>query len=229
MHYSYLLSATLAALSTASPAPLSTTHLSAAKRAPTRIQLLDGSYLTESAASSSPLSRRKEADKISSCGPKSGWMPVADHDMHLDVQMWGYQSAVKEFCHRAAYGLNLEGSATPVVVGAGRRIQYTIRWQNEKAMQDNIRGARVGLKGAQPGHVLFEVNNKRSKGDYTMIESDCNIYLMHMAIPGQDCYGSKNADTKGGTWQMEENKLTFNAFPVADSSEKNIVHDEFRK
>src|SRR4051794_30591748 len=44
------------------------------------------------------LARRKE-NYISSCGPKSGWIPVDNQFSKSDgTEWWGYESAVKEYC-----------------------------------------------------------------------------------------------------------------------------------
>lgn len=170
MLYYQLLPALLATLAVASPTPqnktpaksiqlldgTSLTVSDAVKRAPKTIQLLDGTTMTVSPSvdDKRSLNEKREADKISSCGPKSGWTPVENHGLHLDQAMWGYRSAVAAFCSRAAYALNPDGTATPVVVAAGTRISYTVRWENDKPnLPDNERGHRVGLKGEQPGHI----------------------------------------------------------------------------
>lgn len=109
-----------------------------------------------------------------------------------------------------------------MVIAAGHKSSYTIRWKHESPTitSDDKRGARVGLKGDKPGHVecmhlstsaeviafltnvAVEINNKRKSGDYTVKESDCNAFLLHLAEWKNKCYGVNNADTKGGTWQV---------------------------
>jgi hypothetical protein len=85
------------------------------KRAPTNvkrsdhdIQLRDGSWLhirdTEKDFTSEPSLVRR--DKISSCGPRSGWMPRNDHGEVNGVPMYGYDSVVADYCARVSYDYN---------------------------------------------------------------------------------------------------------------------------
>jgi hypothetical protein len=97
---------------------------------------------------------KRGADKISSCGPKSGWIPVEDRGEYMYQAMWGYRSAVSAFCSRVSNAMNVDGSFGPLVVAAQSRISVTIRWQDDSQnVKDDLRGNRVGLKGEQPGHV----------------------------------------------------------------------------
>jgi hypothetical protein len=92
------------------------------KRSPQDIQLEDGTWLRVSKVTDEELDERSDsggkglnnraADQISSCGPRSGWMPIKDHDYDEDQPMWGYNSTVYEFCKRASYNL---GSTTHTV------------------------------------------------------------------------------------------------------------------
>lgn len=36
---------------------------------------------------------------------------------------------------------------------------------------------------------------------------------MKMAEDGQSCYGDDNSDTKGGTWQIGSNDISYHALP----------------
>jgi len=84
------------------------------KRSPENVQLQDGTSITisddvdddsESLENRSPHLRRD--NKITSCGPKEGWMPVADSfSSSTGTQYWGYQSTVEEFCSRVSYDVN---------------------------------------------------------------------------------------------------------------------------
>ena len=85
--------------------------------------------------------------------------------MYLGAPMWGYKSAVAAFCSRAAWGLNVDGQATPVIVAAGTKISYTVRWENEEfGIENSLRGARVGLKGDKAGHVECKSSSKEWEG-----------------------------------------------------------------
>lgn len=189
MLYHQLLPVFLAALAIASPTPQDTKTIKLAdgttmtvspsvddKRSLDQrdiIRLADGTTMTVSPAvdDKRSLNEKRGDDKISSCGPKSGWTPVEDHGLHLDLVMWGYRSAVQAFCSRAAFALNPDGTATPVVVAAGTRISYTVRWENDKeGLADNERGHRVGLKNDVPGHIeckTFESGSIKRYGELT--------------------------------------------------------------
>jgi hypothetical protein len=118
------------------------------------IVTVSDAYANDTLAARMEKMQKREADKISSCGPKSGWMPIEDHGMHLDQMMWGYRSAVANFCNRVGHGSNDDGSDSPLVVAAGHSNSVTVKWQNDaKDVRDDFRGNRVGLKNNVPGHV----------------------------------------------------------------------------
>ncbi|KAF2105582.1 hypothetical protein BDV96DRAFT_677394 [Lophiotrema nucula] len=189
------------------------------KRSRHDIQLRDGSWLsvrdipTAQDETRHDLGKRED-DKISSCGPRSGWIPINDHGFYNGFPMWGYNSTVSVFCQRASYDFY----GNPVIVAAGLSASYTVRWSVDKlGVPDDQRDNRVGLKNDVPGHIEFQINNKRGNGmEYVVTEQDCITFLMHMADPNGPCYGKNNGDTKGGTWQTEDNKLTFHALPAAE-------------
>jgi hypothetical protein len=169
MHYSICFSASFMALAFASPMPSNTgTTTKLLKDGSTvtispahekrHITLGDGSIATVSDAyaddSLASQMEKRGADKISSCGPRSGWTPIEDHGMHLDQMMWGYRSAVTAFCSRVAHGTNNDGTDSPLIVAAGTRISVTVKWQNDgRDVKDDLRGPRVGLKNDVPGHI----------------------------------------------------------------------------
>jgi hypothetical protein len=55
-------------------------------------------------------------------------------------------------------------------------------------------------------------------GDHTPNQSDCVTYLMKMADPDSKCYGSKNKDTKGGTWQIGSDDVSYHALPESNAT-----------
>lgn len=82
-----------------------------AKRGPKDIQLRDGSWLHVDALSNAEMATprgldKRDKDHISSCGPRSGWMPLADHGFFNGEKLWGYNSTVAEYCARISYDYN---------------------------------------------------------------------------------------------------------------------------
>lgn len=128
------------------------------KRSPHDVQLRDGSWLSVrdlavAEKREASLSKRED-DKISSCGPKSGWIPVEDHGSPAispnGLQFWGFKSAVQEYCSRISYDFN----GNPVIVASGKATSYTVRWKyDDPTMQDDQRDNRIGLKNEVPGHI----------------------------------------------------------------------------
>lgn len=64
---------------------------------------------------------------------------------------------------------------------------------------------------------LVEIHNKYSDANHTPDITTCEAYLMEMTdakANGKNCYGSKNKDTKGGTWQVGSSKISYHALPA---------------
>ncbi|KAF1996745.1 hypothetical protein P154DRAFT_565817 [Amniculicola lignicola CBS 123094] len=190
------------------------------KRSQNDMQLRDGSWLSlrdipVAQNNTRYKAEKREKDKISSCGPRSGWIPVEDHGSYNEFPIWGYRSTVKDFCFR----ISTDFKGNPVILGAGKRASYTIRWAYEAPeLKNDERDQHVGLKGDVLGHIEYE-----------------NVSLMRttvldMADENSECYGPKNKDTKGGTWQMEDNQLTFHALRAKDEDgqDQTPPHDETR-
>lgn len=53
--------------------------------------------------------------------------------------------------------------------------------------------------------------------DHTPDQADCETYLMKIADTSSSCYGSKNKDTKGGTWQINNDDVSY-ALPQANAT-----------
>lgn len=66
---------------------------------------------------------------------------------------------------------------------------------------------------------IVEVHNKKWDGTLSIVEEDCKTNLKQMskvgaeAANGDKCWGSKNSDTKGGTWQVGANEVSYHALP----------------
>ncbi|KAH8665176.1 hypothetical protein BGZ60DRAFT_516433 [Tricladium varicosporioides] len=159
---------------------------------------------------------KRASDYISSCGPKSGWTPIADVQgpstgiwpfQKEGPWYWGYQSAVHGFCN----GVAADFDGNPFTIAPGKILSTTRRWQYE--LEQN--GRRIGLKGFVAGHIEFEIHNKDSK-DHVPNQDDCTKYLMKMAETSSSCYGSNNKDTKGGSYQVGADKISYHALPAKD-------------
>lgn len=74
------------------------------------------------------------------------------------------------------------------------------------------------------GFVYFEVHNKESS-DHTISTESCKNYLLALSADGGKCSGATNHDTKGGTWQVGNNGVSYHALanevpPVRDAINK---------
>ncbi|KAL9079642.1 MAG: hypothetical protein Q9157_001473 [Trypethelium eluteriae] len=110
----------------------------------------DGITFTTSDLTDEELSPRSEvakrnSDYVSSCGPKSGWIPIADHYDQSGTKWWGYSSAVDAFCTRVSSDFD----GNPIVVAPKKKLSATVRFENESDQT----GTRVGLKNEVPGHI----------------------------------------------------------------------------
>ncbi|KAF2269068.1 hypothetical protein CC78DRAFT_564830 [Lojkania enalia] len=157
-----------------------------------------------------PLQNRAK-DKISSCG--SDWMQIDDiKTNHDQIQRRGFNSAVDFFCdeaHDQTLGAGLYLSlATRVYINYGKDPKY------------------YGING----YVYFEVYNKMNKG-HVIDGAKCKGYLKELSKKDGKCYGSDNKDTKGGTWQVGDEDISYHAKaertpPNFDSVDKTVVLKE---
>ncbi|RDL41733.1 uncharacterized protein BP5553_01712 [Venustampulla echinocandica] len=136
----------------------------------------------------------RKSSHISSCG--DNWMPIKDTYSPAGS---GYESAVNAWCYHITHPMDDTPSIIP---------------------PKGILGSRIAggffLKGHVPGVVDFEIHNKKSNGEHKPDEGNCKNYLMQMATKGNKCYGSKNIDTKGGTYQVEgDGEISYHALPRA--------------
>ncbi|KAJ5757549.1 uncharacterized protein N7511_006243 [Penicillium nucicola] len=145
---------------------------------------------------SDDLEKRGKSNYVSSCG--SNWMPIADNKSKSQS---GYQSAVEQYCYHVTH--SQDGLST--VIGAGQKHAAVVK-------------GGYYLKNDVAAAVDFEIHNKMKDGDHVPNQSDCEIYLMKMADSDSKCYGSKNKDTKGGTWQIGSDDVSYHALPKANST-----------
>ncbi|XXH04117.1 hypothetical protein Hte_010529 [Hypoxylon texense] len=140
------------------------------------------------------LAERKTTDGISSCG--KNWMPVGNAD---DGN--GYNSAVDEYCYHVTHAFDNK----PTVIGPGQK--------HAALVKDGYK-----LKGGVPAQVDFEIHNKMGDGVHTPDEDNCKTYLKKMSNGDSKCYGSKNQDTKGGTWQVGKEAISYHGLPGSKTS-----------
>ncbi|KAH7016626.1 hypothetical protein B0J12DRAFT_705637 [Macrophomina phaseolina] len=136
--------------------------------------------------------REKNANYISSCGSSGVYLPLEDD--RFDPGQMGYINATKAFCKLVS--TTVDGRA--FLIPPNSYIRSNMVYQNETAKS----GSRIMLTSNIKGYIEFEINNK-SDNQMRIDEEKCNEYLMKMAqTVDNDCYGSNNNDTRGGTWQQ---------------------------
>ncbi|KAI8962251.1 hypothetical protein F5Y11DRAFT_197677 [Daldinia sp. FL1419] len=134
---------------------------------------------------------KQVTDGISSCGDV--WMPREDVTIAQGTDTRrGYSTAVETFCS-AANGQTVKPSgylslATEVFLNGGKN------------------ASTYGVLG----FVYFEVHNKE-KSDHTISTDDCKKYLLALSAEDGQCSGEQNHDTKGGTWQVGNNGVSYHA------------------
>ncbi|CAH0040888.1 unnamed protein product [Clonostachys rhizophaga] len=128
---------------------------------------------------------------ISSCGDE--WMPRDDVKIGQGTDTRpGFSTAVQKFCS-AVNGQVVKPSgyvslATEIFLSSGKApTSYGIQ-----------------------GYVYFEVHNKESS-DHTISLDSCKQYLLALSKDGGKCSGETNKDTKGGTWQVGNNGISYHA------------------
>lgn len=121
----------------------------------------------------------------------------------------GYASAVQTFCS-AANGKTVKAGgflslATEVFLNGGKSpSQYGIL-----------------------GFVNFEVHNK-IKSDHTISKDDCVRYLNALSADGGKCSGATNKDTKGGTWQVGPDGISYHALGYQTPAKEVAVNAFFQ-
>ncbi|KAF2872947.1 hypothetical protein BDV95DRAFT_593340 [Massariosphaeria phaeospora] len=155
-----------------------------------------------------PLEKRK-ADYISSCGET--WMAGDNVNSNAGkIARVGYNSAVDSFCAKA-------GGQT---VAANKFLSMVARvW-----LDYGENPTSTGLNG----FVYFEIHNKRG-GDHVVNTDNCKTYLKKLSSGGE-CYGKDNHDTKGGTYQVGADDVSYHALanklPSSfESMDKTVTSD----
>ncbi|KAK6958291.1 hypothetical protein Daesc_001089 [Daldinia eschscholtzii] len=134
---------------------------------------------------------KQVTDGISSCG--NAWMPRDDVSIAQGTDTRrGYITAVQTFC----------SAANGQTVKPGGYLSLA----TEVFLNDGKNPATYGVLG----FVYFEVHNK-IKSDHTISTEDCKKYLLALSADGGQCSGEQNHDTKGGTWQVGNNGISYHA------------------
>ncbi|KAH7308831.1 hypothetical protein BKA65DRAFT_543651 [Rhexocercosporidium sp. MPI-PUGE-AT-0058] len=142
----------------------------------------------------SPLSKRNN-DWVQSCGPRSAWMPVNDVKTGGSPGS-GFNTAVAAYCYHITHSLDNQ----PTVLGHGQATS-------------SIVFSGYILTTGKPAQVSFVIKNEQDDGNHTPDYSNCIKYLGYISAPNSSCYGKKNMDTKGGTYQVGESAVSYKGIP----------------
>ncbi|KAI1819336.1 hypothetical protein F4861DRAFT_527387 [Xylaria intraflava] len=130
-------------------------------------------------------------DGISSCS--STWMAITDVTIGGGTdQRTGFTSAVSKFCD--------------MVDGKTVNSQDYLSMATEVFLDGGKSASTYGLLG----YVYFEIHNKLSS-THTVDAASCKKYLGTLSAEGGQCYGAINSDTKGGTYQVGANGVSYHA------------------
>ncbi|KAI2642731.1 hypothetical protein GGS21DRAFT_499343 [Xylaria nigripes] len=130
-------------------------------------------------------------DDISSCS--NTWMAISDVMIGGGTdKRTGYTSAVNKFCNmvdgNTVKSWDYLSMATEVYLDGGRS------------------PSTYGILG----YVYFEIHNKLST-THKVDAASCKKYLGTLSAVGGKCYGTINSDTKGGTYQVGSNGVSYHA------------------
>ncbi|KAI8628756.1 hypothetical protein F5Y19DRAFT_112719 [Xylariaceae sp. FL1651] len=158
-----------------------------------------------------PLNRTNGAasttDGISSCG--STWMAISDVTIGGGTdRRTGFTTAVNKFCALAD--------------GQTVKSQDYLSMATEVFLDGGMNPSSYGLLG----YVYFEIHNKLSSV-HTVDAASCRKYLGTLSAAGGPCYGTTNSDTKGGTYQVGTDGVSYHALgnsipPTQDAINKLI-------
>ncbi|KAK8063655.1 hypothetical protein PG996_008307 [Apiospora saccharicola] len=138
--------------------------------------------------------KRLTTDGISTCG--SNWMPIIDN--FKDLRGMGYDSAVQDYCYHVTH--SYDNKATII----GPQMYHSAYVQDGYVLKGNI-----------PASVDFEIHNKMTDATHEVNEDNCKTYLRKMSEDGSKCFGKNNIDTKGGTYQVGAEKISYHGLPKA--------------
>ncbi|KAI0976102.1 hypothetical protein F4678DRAFT_415984 [Xylaria arbuscula] len=143
-----------------------------------------------------PLNKTAVTDDISSCS--TTWMAIPDVTIGSGTdQRTGFTTAVNKFCDLAH--------------GSTVKSQDYLSMATEVFLNGGMNPSKYGLLG----YVYFEIHNKLSS-THTVDATSCKTYLGKISAVGGQCYGTTNGDTKGGTYQVGTNGVSYHAlgYPV---------------
>ncbi|KXJ95189.1 hypothetical protein Micbo1qcDRAFT_230485 [Microdochium bolleyi] len=151
-----------------------------------------------------PLVEPRATDDISSCGGR--WMPRGDVTIGrgTDVRP-GFDSAVDKFC----------GAVNGRTVPPGGYLSMV----TEVFLNGGKNPAEYGVLG----FLHLEVHNKISSNHVINIDS-CKKYLKALSVPGGKCSGPTNKDSKGGTWQVGNDGVSYHAIGEDVPSQQDALN-----
>ncbi|KAI0115879.1 hypothetical protein GGR51DRAFT_555755 [Nemania sp. FL0031] len=130
-------------------------------------------------------------DGISSCSDT--WMAIPDVAIGGGTdQRTGFTTAVNKFCDMAG--------------GKTVKSQDYLSMATEVFLNSGKNPMTYGLLG----YVYFEIHNKLST-THTVDAASCKTYLSTLSASGGQCFGTTNMDTKGGTYQVGTNGVSYHA------------------
>ncbi|KAJ3575750.1 hypothetical protein NPX13_g3932 [Xylaria arbuscula] len=142
-------------------------------------------------ASSVPSNKTLVTDGISSCS--TVWMAIPDVTIGSGTdQRTGFTTAVNKFCDMAH--------------GSTVASQDYLSMATEVFLDGGSNPTKYGLLG----YVYFEIHNKLSS-THSVDATSCKKYLGTLSATGGQCYGTTNGDTKGGTYQVGTNGVSYHA------------------
>ncbi|KAI1760271.1 hypothetical protein GGR53DRAFT_510544 [Hypoxylon sp. FL1150] len=73
------------------------------------------------------------------------------------------------------------------------------------------------------GYVYFEIHNKQS-ADHTVDSASCVQFLGTLSATGGECYGTEHHDTKGGTYQVGNEAVSYHALPNTVPPQQDAIN-----
>ncbi|KAI1172167.1 hypothetical protein F4777DRAFT_590726 [Nemania sp. FL0916] len=143
-------------------------------------------------------------DGISSCGDT--WMAIPDVAIGggTDTRK-GFTTAVNSFCAMAN--------------GKTVKSQDYLSMATEVFLNGGMNPMSYGLLG----YVYFEIHNKLST-THTVDAASCKKYFATLSASGGQCFGTTNMDTKGGTYQVGTNGVSYHALGNAVPPQQDALN-----
>ncbi|KAH9983593.1 hypothetical protein F4779DRAFT_612495 [Xylariaceae sp. FL0662B] len=146
----------------------------------------------------------KIKDGVSSCG--SSWMSIDDVTIGSGTDhRTGFNKAVDKFCSQA------DGK--------------TVKSKGYLSMATELflSGGKDPSVHGLLGYVYFEIHNKQDS-DHKVDSKSCKKYLGTLSADGSDCYGSEHHDTKGGTYQVGDDAVSYHALANTVPPKQNAIN-----